>query len=106
MRAVVVCCDGPSSVPTSFTRLVTLFHAFPLLQADHFNHIIRLIILSSGLVSTLAGTSGVSGSSNGIGTTASLYYPSGVAMDANGTVALVVSSVYIKQGCNCIRCRY
>ena len=37
------------------------------------------------------GTSGVPGSVNGLGTAASFNSPYGVAMDANGTVALVVS---------------
>ena len=46
-----------------------------------------------GTVSTLAGTSGALGSANGLGTSAKFYYPSGVAMDAAGTVALVVSGL-------------
>ena len=61
------------------------------LQADEFNHFIRRIDLSTGLVSTLAGTSGASGSANGLGTAASFNYTWGVAMDAAGRVALVVS---------------
>ena len=55
-----------------------------------YNNLIRRIVLSSALVSTLAG-SGATGSVNGLGTTASFYYPAGVAMDANVTYALVVS---------------
>ena len=63
------------------------------LQADSSNHLIRRIVLSSGLVSTLAGTSGISGSANEVGTAASFFSALGVAIDAAGTVALIVSGV-------------
>ena len=57
---------------------------------DHNNHLIRRIDISTSLVSTLAGTGGV-GSADGLGTTASFYGPSSVAMNAEGTFALIVS---------------
>ena len=44
-----------------------------------------------GNVSTLAGSGGVTGFSNGLGTAAKFNLPFGVTMDAAGTVALVVS---------------
>lgn len=52
--------------------------------ADAGNHLIR-VITTGGVVATLAG-SGNSGSTNGTGTAASFHYPSGVAVDASGTV--------------------
>ena len=52
--------------------------------ADTFNHLIRKIT-SAGVVTTLAG-SGISGSTNGIGTTASFDHPYGVAVDVSGNV--------------------
>ena len=61
------------------------------LKADYGNHLIRRIDLTSGLVSTLAGTSGVTGSSNGLGTAAAFNNPLYVSMDAAGTFTLVVS---------------
>ena len=63
----------------------------PFPQADTYNHVIRCIVISSGAVTTLAGTSGISGYVNGLGTTASFNSPRSVAIDAAGTIALVVS---------------
>ena len=60
------------------------------MQADSSNHLIRLLVLSSGVVSTLAGQSGSSGSTNGIGTNATFNGPIGIALDAAGTFAVVV----------------
>ena len=54
------------------------------------NHLIRLLVLSSGVVSTLAGQAGSTGSTNGIGTNARFRYPWGIALDAAGTFAVVV----------------
>jgi sugar lactone lactonase YvrE len=52
--------------------------------ADYVNHRIRKIT-SGGVVSTLAGN-GTDGFANGIGTSASFNYPTGVATDAVGNV--------------------
>jgi streptogramin lyase len=52
--------------------------------ADYYNHKIRKIT-PSGVVSTFAG-SGSRGSTDGTGTSARFYYPSGVALDASGNV--------------------
>jgi hypothetical protein len=48
--------------------------------ADSFNHMIRKIVISTGAVSTLAGST-TSGSANGTGTAASFDHPIGVATD-------------------------
>ena len=61
------------------------------MQADTSNSLIRRIDLSSGLVATVAGTSGVTGSANGLGTAASFSFPTSVAIDATLTFALIVS---------------
>ena len=44
------------------------------------NHLIRKIVISTGVVTTLAGT-GSSGSANGTGTSASFNYPHGITTD-------------------------
>ncbi len=53
--------------------------------ADYANSLIREI-RSWGSVSTLAGQTGVFGSTNGTGSAASFYFPTGVAVDTSGNV--------------------
>jgi sugar lactone lactonase YvrE len=52
---------------------------------DHGNHTIRKVT-ADGTVTTLAGTAGTAGSTNGRGAAATFRYPSGVAVDRSGTV--------------------
>jgi hypothetical protein len=59
------------------------------LVADSGNHLIRRINMTTASVSTLAGTSGVAGSTNGVGTNSQFRNPYGVAIFADGTYALV-----------------
>jgi len=61
-----------------------------LYVADTYNHLIRKIVISTGAVTTLAGT-GSSGSANGTGTSASFSYPSGITTD--GTNLYVADQV-------------
>jgi hypothetical protein len=56
--------------------------------ADSFNHTIRKIT-SGGVVTTLAGTAGSSGSTEGTGSAARFSVPSGVAVDAAGNLYVV-----------------
>ncbi|MGP8215432.1 MAG: PKD domain-containing protein, partial [Bacteroidia bacterium] len=56
-----------------------------LFIADDFNYKVREIVISSGVVTTLAG-SGNPGSTNGTGSAASFYYPTGVAVDGSGNL--------------------
>ncbi len=51
---------------------------------DKINHSIRKIS-PAGVVTTLAGN-GNSGNTNGVGTAASFYYPTGVTLDNNGNI--------------------
>jgi sugar lactone lactonase YvrE len=53
--------------------------------ADEGNNLIRKIT-AGGVVSTLAGQAGVTGSTNGIGTSASFYNPYAIAVDSSGNV--------------------
>ena len=49
-------------------------------MADYDNHLIRKIVISTGAVTTVAGT-GSSGSANGTGTSASFNNPVGITTD-------------------------
>ncbi len=61
-------------------------------QADPDNQLIRHIVVSTRTVTTLAGLSGGTGGyANGVGTAVLFSYPQGVALDAAGTVGIVVS---------------
>lgn len=57
-----------------------------LYVADTVNHAIRKIVISTGAVTTLAGTIGTSGYADGTGTAAKFYTPANVACDAAGNV--------------------
>jgi DNA-binding beta-propeller fold protein YncE len=58
-----------------------------LYVADSVSNTIRAVVISTQTVSTLAGTAGVSGFSNGTGPAASFFAPSGIATD--GTTVYV-----------------
>ena len=61
----------PEGITTDGTNLYVV---------DTSNHLIRKIVISTGVVTTVAGT-GSSGSSNGTGTSASFYLPGGITTD-------------------------
>ncbi len=56
-------------------------HADHLFVADSYNHAIRQIVVSTGVVTTLAGTSTSSGNVDGTGAAAHFTYPFGIALD-------------------------
>ena len=55
---------------------------------DAYNHRIRKVTVSTGIISTIAGssTSGSYSGDNGAATSAALNYPAGVALDASGRI--------------------
>src|ERR1035438_2152863 len=59
--------------------------------ADTYNHTIRKVT-QAGVVTTLAGLAGISGSADGTGSAAQFYYPYGVAVDTNGNVFVADSN--------------
>jgi DNA-binding beta-propeller fold protein YncE len=63
------------------------------LVVDTYNQVIRKIVLSSANVSTLAGLTGSSGSTNGVGSNALFSYPNGVSISSDGSYALVADTV-------------
>jgi|KBSMisStandDraft_5_1062788.scaffolds.fasta_scaffold15049_5 sugar lactone lactonase YvrE len=77
--------DGPAATATfSALSSVAVDTAGNVFIADPFNNTIRKLAL--GVVSTLAGTAGVSGGADGTGAAAQFNHPSGVAVDAVGTI--------------------
>jgi len=73
--------NNPSRITTDGTNLYV---------ADRNNHLIRKIVISTGVVTTVAGT-GSTGSANGTGTSASFYYPVGITTD--GTNLYVADTI-------------
>ena len=62
------------------------------LQGDLYNLNVRQVVVSTGPVTTLAG-SGTRGYADGAGKDASFYSPSGIATDSVGSIAIVVSEL-------------
>src|SRR3972149_83535 len=62
-----------------------------LFVADQYNHTIRKIVISTGVVTTIAGSAGSSGSTNATGTSARFNYPQGITTD--GTNLFVADSL-------------
>ena len=60
-----------------------------LFVADTNNNAIRKIIVASGVVTTVAGQTGVAGSTDGANSQATFHYPSGVAVDSTGNLYVV-----------------
>ena len=60
--------------------------------ADASNQRIRKVTVSTGIISTIAGTGdyGYSGD-NGAATSATLYHPTAVALDASGRILYLLS---------------
>jgi sugar lactone lactonase YvrE len=54
--------------------------------ADTNNHTVRKFVLSTGVVTTVAGLAGNSGSADGLGSLARFNFPSGVAVDSEGNL--------------------
>ncbi len=55
--------------------------------ADRYNHRIRKVTLSTGIITTIAGTGTTSYSGdNGPATSATLNAPAGVTLDSSGTL--------------------
>lgn len=77
--------NGPAATASFFGPAgVAVDSAGNVYVGDNSNHAIRKIS-AVGVVSTLAGT-GAHGFTNGPGTTATFYYPQGVAVDSAGNV--------------------
>jgi len=79
--------DGPATVARfNGPRDIAMGRDGYLYVADTNNHTIRQVWPDSGVVVTYAGQTGVPGSKDGARTTATFYYPYGLAVDAAGTI--------------------
>ena len=55
--------------------------------SDYMNHRVRKVTVSTGIITTIAGTGLTSYSGdNGPATSAALYFPSGIAVDSSGNL--------------------
>ena len=87
--------DGPGTQARfNYPEGVAVDGAGNVYVADTSNHTIRKVT-PAGVVTTLAGTPGVSGTNNGTGTVAKFYYPFGLAVDTNGTVYVADTYNYV-----------
>ncbi len=89
--------NGPATSATIHGALgIALDSAGNVYFADFYNQRIRKVTVSTGIITTIAGsgTSSYSGD-NGPATSAELYYPSGVALDASGIVLAYTFTHYI-----------
>jgi len=62
------------------------------LITDSSNYTIRKLVLASGEVTTLAGAAGQAGSADGVGAAARLKFPYGIAVSADGAVAVLADN--------------
>ena len=61
------------------------------------NQLIRKIVISTGVVTTVAGTGGSTGSANGTGTSASFNNPSGITTDGTNLYVADLSNHLIRK---------
>jgi len=73
--------DGTGATARFFSPCGITTDGTNIYVADTANHTIRKIVIARGLVTTLAGTAGTYGSTDGTGTAARFYYPYGITTD-------------------------
>jgi kumamolisin len=84
--------DGPGTMARfQYPAGIAVDEAGNVYVADTDNHTVRLIS-STGVVGTIAGLAGSSGSTDGLGTAARLFYPTGIAVDESGNVYVADTS--------------
>ena len=72
--------------------MISLHHLGNIYIADQVNHRIRKVTVSTGIITTIAGTGTTSYNGDNIqATSAALYYPVGVGLDTAGNVYIADS---------------
>ncbi len=67
---------------------LTLYHLGNVFIGDRYNHRVRLVTVSTGIITTYAGTgTGSYSGDNGPATSAGLYQPLGITLDSAGIVS-------------------
>ena len=84
--------DGTGAAATFYRPYGIATDGANLLVTDAYNHTIRNVVISSGVVTTIAGTAGVSGSADGTGAAAQFNYP--YSITTTDGVTLFVSDSY------------
>jgi hypothetical protein len=80
--------NGPSGITTDGTNLFV---------ADVYNDTIRKIVISTGVVTTIAGTAGVAGSTDGTGASASFNIPADITTDGTSLYVADLHSLLIRR---------
>lgn len=73
--------DGPGLSATFNSPMAITTDGTYVFVADMLNHTVRKIVISTGVVSTLAGTAGVVGSADGVGAAASFRFLNAITTD-------------------------
>ena len=79
---------APNEITTDGTNLYVV---------DFFNHLIRNIVISTGVVTTLAGTGSSGSADNSTGTSASFYRPYGITTDGTNLYVAEYGNHQIRQ---------
>ena len=80
--------NGPFGITTDGTNLFV---------TDSSNYTIRKIVISTGVVTTIAGTAGTSGTTDGTGTAARFYVPTGITTDGTNLFIADFSNYTIRK---------
>ena len=84
------------NTPVGITAIGTLYGT--LYVGDFFNHSIRAITISSGVVTTLAGSSGTAGFANATGTSAQFNSPLDVVIDGTNLFIIDDQNHQVRKG--------
>jgi DNA-binding beta-propeller fold protein YncE len=98
--------DGAGAAATFYSPTGITADGTNLYVADYGNYTIRRIVISTGSVTTIAGSAGVNGQADGTGTAANFYEPTGITTDGtnlyvadsgNNTIRRIVISTLVVQ---------